>query len=193
MATNNFHFKNTKQVYAIEDIETDDWEVSEMYWEDKELAIKEDLEKLGFDVDLGTIWLDRDSRILGSKEVWNKKGKRLEVNGYWGYKLKAVIRAGYYSGANLDWELVFMNYNGTEMETFDCTDILEDLDYLFGEYWLGGNKEKREKFAKMIEKEIKRKLDKDIKELEKVYKQHSIVLNHKGSFSNGEAIYEIAK
>ena len=89
MATNNFYKKNASYFYVI-DNEEGNFDI----WEFIEDDILNDLAKLGFeDIRNENRWDEKDSKIIAEKRFYEDD---IEV------KLYVIIRAGYYSGANLD-------------------------------------------------------------------------------------------
>jgi len=177
MATPNFSNKNASLVYAIEIQNDEDFDIIE---ED----LKNELQKIGFEVDIKEEW-DNDrnygGKILGKKQIWVDYKKDYSYS----YILKAIMRSGYYSGVNLDWELTFMEVNGCVRDELDWKDIKDDCEWLEIKI--------TDTIAKKMEEKIRNKVEKDIKKLEKLYVNISTPLNHIGTFSNGEAVYRKAK
>jgi len=174
MSTPNFHNENGKYVYAIDDDgENTDWDLIEE-------MIEEELRTKGFEIQKDK-WLgDRNynGKILGEKIVWDKK----EI---YSYCLKAIIRSGYYSGANLDWELDWIDVYNNEYDEINIADILISADFI--------ETPLTEKQAEAIEQKLRASADEDIEKLEKLYSKLSTPLVCRGIFSNGEAVYEKAK
>ena len=177
--TNNFYTKNVRFTYAIENPSDDNED--DFYWEYIENNIKEQLKKIGFIEADSDTWVKgtTDTKVLAEKIYWDSTGAIA-------YHLQATIRSGYYTGANLDYELTFEDCDGYKSDTLDSNDIEETLDY--------DEPDKRHtRDAKRIEKEIRKHLNKDIDAMERIFWTNSTPLTHQGTFSNGEAVYRPAK
>lgn len=161
MATSNFYKKNAKLYYAIEDEADVDF-------------IKFKLSEMGYK----TIDEFRNNvRFIAEKEVG--------CDMVWGV-IKVIVRAGYYDGANIDWEAYYMDYEGKEFGLNDFKDGY--YDYLL-EY---DEKELAKKLNKE-QKETKKILKKEINLLEKTLKRITTPLKLSYVFSNGETFYERVK
>jgi hypothetical protein len=171
MATNNFYKKNASYFYVI-DNEEGNFDI----WEFIEDDILNDLAKLGYeDIRNENKWDERDSKIIAEKRFYEDD---IEV------KLYVIIRAGYYSGANLDWDFEIIDNEGNEIK---CGDYYENDFYDYIE----DRKEKNE--MKKQQKRIVKKLHKEIDKLEKMFAKITTPYIKIGQFSNGEAIYQKTK
>jgi len=171
MATNNFYKKNASNFYVIESDEGD-FEI----WELIEYEILYDLAELGYeDIRNENKWDERDSKIIAEKRFYEQD---IEV------RLYVIERAGYYSGANLDWDFEIIDNEGNEIK---CGDYYEDDFYDYIE----DTKERNE--MKKQQKKIVKKLHKEIDKLEKLFANITTSYIKIGQFSNGEAVYEKIK
>jgi len=148
MSTPNFYNKNASKVFANECEEDIDYD-------DLKLNLQSELE--GDDID------DYDNE----RSYPGAKIKRIEKDfGKWNVIIEAVVRSGYYSGVNLDWEATV-----EEVEDW-CNELNYDHE--------------------AIPRYIRDFIDRKIRKIEKVFKDNSTPLICRGVFSNGEAIYEKA-
>lgn len=181
MGTSNFHNKNASRVFAIE-IE-DDFD-----YEDAKSNIQYAL--LAFNNVKGISVRTSDDRANSElrsfpavkiAELWarysiNDIEFTLEVN--------AVVRSGYYAGANFDWETRFYSDEswdgGLEDGFYDIRDIQNN--YFFktkGSYV----------YANAVNQWLKRDLKRMIDIIEGVYSDFTTPLAVAARFSNGETIY----
>jgi hypothetical protein len=141
MATSNFYNKNASKIFAIED---------ENYSYKKKL-----LKEL----------LKNDKNFFEQEKFDNKRNFEGQILGEFklnlescSLKISLVIRSGYYSGANLDFEIAIVDFQGDECSNF------EELAHFLERENL--------KFKKQIAQ--LKKFQKDtIKKLEKIYSQVS--------------------
>ena len=176
--TSNFYVKNATFIYAIEPPTPEE---DEFFWDWLEMDLKEQLRKIGFkpETDEKESWVDDHTKILATKTFWDKTGT-------YSYQIQAVIRSGYYRGANLDYELIFKDCEGVEDEGLSWECIKETLD-------CEESDKPHTRQARRIEKELDTALNKDLNQLERIYWDNSIPLIHVSTFSNGEAVYKPAK
>lgn len=154
MATANFHNKNASKVFAIQS-EMDEWGLVEE-------GIIETFKDKGWQEPYKEEW-DGDRNFEGKALVF----KEIEV-GIWILKFRVFLRAGYYDGANLDWDLwltkdSLKDYQEGELEYMEVPNYVQD------------------------------KIDSSIKKIEKTFEKISTPLDVVAQFSNGETIYEKAK
>jgi hypothetical protein len=193
MGASNFYNRNAKNVYAVlmdyEDVVFDEdgneTEETQMVcceeWDYKDLTdyVKElmDEQTLFKAVERVEFYNNRNYEATGIKSlVAYKTFGNVEVE----VLLTAVIRSGYYEGANLDWELNYYAGSGYD-------DIL-DLTYEFeSQYENQGmakiQKRNAEKWATKIGEQM-------VEELERIFTQVSKPLEVVARFSNGETIYK---
>ena len=148
MSTPNFCKKNAKNYYAVE-IETD-FDYDDLVY-NLQAIFKDKTEK----------W-DNNNRSYEGKIV-SRINKTI---GKWDLCFDIIIRNGYYSGVNLDWDLTI-------------TDKTDYTEYYFNDY-----------DYKDLPRYIHDKIDKQIDKIEKVFSDLSTPLICAGIFSNGEAIYQ---
>lgn len=92
----------------------------------------------------------------------------------------AIIRSGYYEGANLDWQIkIFVD--GNERESLDY----DDLEYYMPNCNTGMAKIQVRNAQAWVDKNSEILID----ELEEIYEQHSTPFGVYASFSNGETWY----
>jgi hypothetical protein len=190
MATNNFHNVNANRIFAVlmgyEDSETNEFiEPSDYEYDDLISNLKSELkEKFGYVYNNETVDFLRSfsgSVIGGVSEEKTYMGVEVRV------KLIAVIRSGYYQGANLDYEIEY-SADGYENDEFDG--VIDEWVYQANKYNNNGlvqaNRSKVENWLENTKNEM-------IEKLEKIYSEYSDVkLVKVGQFSNGEAVYEKA-
>lgn len=125
------------------------------------------------------------------------------------FDIFAIVNYGYYSDANLDYDLKFYVFDESGeydyLPSFD--DVLGDFKYNFSnfdeeryEYVLDRETIKRffgtssvEKIINNSLKELENKLDKEIELLEKIYFNNTVVYDLEGVFSNGEGVFKKIK
>ena len=193
MGTNNFARMNASKVYAVcmdyEDMVFDDegneTEETEMRSCDKEdfESVVDYVEELMQDhrelyVSGGDDEPDRNYRGTAIAQFRKRKDfGDVEVQ----VILTAMIYSAYYEGANLDWKVGYST-DGDE-------NSLEDLEFYHSEMNAGLKKIQQKNAEKWAEKTTTEMVEK----LEAIFDKVSTPLNYLGSFSNGEAIYELAK
>jgi hypothetical protein len=158
MSTSNFANKNASKVFAVE--LADEWSYDDLK---DNLRHELDLTEDNFNE-------TNENRSYPSQSVGYIEKF---FNGF-SVRLYVIIRSGYSSGVNLDWETQFRGY-------YDYYDDFED----FKDFEVG-----------KIDSEIIDTLEGSeiqlVTETEKVFELYSTPLNCVGVFSNGEAIYEKA-
>jgi hypothetical protein len=198
MATNNFYNKNASAIFAVlmnyeqpilddDGNETDDTEhVSPESWEYDDLILElqsamqtkfgRDYVKGGQD--------DRDRNFYGTAI-----GRYLLDKTYMGVtieiELTAMIRSGYYEGANLDWDIT-LHVDGYSHD--DVPDALAEWEYQAEKEYNAGLVKANLRHVKLwTEKTCEAMRD----SLEEIFAEYSDVkLRKVGQFSNGEAVYE---
>lgn len=99
-------------------------------------------------------------------------------------QLVAILRSGYYEGANLDWELTYFA-DGYENDE----EIVEEWEYQAAkEHSVGLVKMNRSR----VEAWVETNRDRLVSDVETIFEEMSTPLRLVGRFSNGEAIYESA-
>lgn len=193
MGASNFYNRNAKNVYAVlmdyEDVVFDEdgneteetqmvacesWDYDNLVDYVTELM---DEQKVFNSVDRVEFYNNRNYEATGIKSLVSYKSfGDVEVE----VLLTAVVRSGYYEGANLDWEINYYAGSGYD-------DIL-DLTYEFeSQYENQGmakiQKRNAEKWATKVGEQM-------IEELERIFTQVSKPLEVVARFSNGETIYK---
>lgn len=98
-------------------------------------------------------------------------------------RVQAMIRSGYYEGANLDYNDVEVYANGNEI---DADDVAKDVvDYVTSDMSAGKLKQNANYIAKWVENSK----DKITSDLERVFTKISMPLTVVARFSNGETMY----
>lgn len=166
MATRNFYNKNASKIFAV-NIEED------FDYQDLQENLQSALQQLGF---FATDESDNERNFCG-KYIAKKRLEFENQNQIVYLEIKAVIRSGYYSGVNLDYEFKIVgdcinNYNND----FEI-DEKSDLNYEVARGF------------KTLFKQAKKALAKEVKVLEKVFAENSELLTVAARFSNGETIY----
>jgi len=177
MATGNFYKKNATHYYAFE-VE-DDFEY-ELFWD--ELMMK--LEKLNYE--------EWDGGVENGKIVARKVK---EINDWLTLVLEVVVRNGYYSGINLDWEarVEFADGSINKLEDFNDEAIIEFGGWLKNGAWASKRDKQFGRYlirnaGKLYEGAYK-KIEKEIDKLEAVFAKLTTPLERVATFSNGETIY----
>jgi hypothetical protein len=192
MATSNFYKKSADYYYAITDEADEKWEL-------KIDMLKTDLVNAGYNLEDEDKWEDRYSRIIAKKTIWDKTG-------FIGFEITAIVRAGYYTGANFDFDYKIINYNGSELDERHLeTEIRETIEYEYnyGDCfdWRVDYKKIKEDFGCGIKKLtnttykwLDKTKDKEIKNILDIFRQNSDAVLYKvATFSNGETIYAEVK
>ena len=166
MGTNNFLNKNASKIFACE-------LQDEFSYEDLKEFLTEDIAavfNIEFDIE--------QSQDNESAAAYYYSGTYLgDINHHYRdctLRLKPIIRAGYYDGCNLDYDIEFMS-GQDYCESMD--DLKIDLEYIG-------------KPTKAIINNFKKQLPLMIKKLEEVFATNSTPLDKIGGFSDGTAIYK---
>ncbi len=174
MATSNFHNVNASAIFAVQ-LEND------FDYEDLVDNLKSELNNDSDYVDYGKADHNElrsfPSRTLGSIRKYHQyKDFYVEVC------VTPVIRSGYYSGVNLDWNVDYL-INGDV--SYDSPDFyIDDIAYC-------GNlpKSKATQYAKLAEKKAEKLKNQIVEKLESLYNDYSEKYGVTAVFSNGETIY----
>ena len=174
MATSNFHNENASAIFAVE-LE------HEFDYDDLVDNLKSELNNDPDYVDYGKT--DKHelrsfpSRTLGSIRKYHQyKDFYVEVC------VTPVIRSGYYSGVNLDWNVAYL-INGDA--SYDSPDFyIDDIAH-----YANLSKSAAIKYAKLAEKKAEKLKNEIVEELEAIYTNYSDRYGVTAVFSNGETIY----
>ncbi len=174
MSTSNFHNVNASAIFAV--LLENDFD-----YEDLVDNLKSELKDNSDYVDYGKTDHNElrsfPSRTLGSIRRYHQyKDFYVEVC------VTPVIRSGYYSGVNLDWNVDYL-INGDV--SYDSPDFcIDDIAHY-------GNlpKSKATIYAKLAEKRAEKVKDYIVEKLETIYSNYSDKLGVTAVFSNGETIY----
>jgi hypothetical protein len=174
MATSNFHTVNATHIFACS---------LENEWDYEDLVdnLKSELSNDSDYVDYGKTDHNElrsfPSRTLGSIRKYHQyKDFYVEVC------VTPVIRSGYYSGVNLDWNVDYL-INGDA--SYDSPDFyIDDIAHY-------GNlpKSKATQYAKLAEKKAEKLKNQIVEKLESLYNNYSEKYGVTAVFSNGETIY----
>ena len=173
MATSNFHNVNSSDIFAVElENEFDYDDLIENLKSEFNNQCKSWYEGNGNDPHESRSY---PSKVLGSiAESIQYKEFGIEC------KLSVIVRSGYYSGCNLDWNMEY-SLGGDAFE-------LDDLAYNL-RYQLDFSKSKSEKYALMASKKMT-KIENSMVELtERIYGMYTDKIGVVARFSNGETIY----
>lgn len=193
MGASNFYNRNAKNVYAVlmdyEDVvfdedgneteetqmvQCEEWDYNDLIDYVNELM---DEQKLFRVVDRVEFYNNRNYEATAIKSlVAYKSFGEVEVE----ILLTAVVRSGYYEGANLDWDLNYYAGSGYD-------DIL-NLSYEFESQYKNQGMAKIQ--CRNAEKWAKEEGEKMVEELERIFTQVSKPLEVVARFSNGETIYK---
>lgn len=162
MGTNNFLNKNASNIFACE-------LQDEFSYEDLKEILTEEIDAV-FNIEFDKEQSQDDERNFPGVYLGDINHDYRDCT----LRLKPIIRAGYYDGCNLDYDIEFM----CGQDYCDSlNDLKIDLEY-FG------------KPTKAIINNFKKQLPLMIKKLEKVFATNSTPLNKIGGFSDGTAIYK---
>jgi hypothetical protein len=166
MGTSNFYNKNSSKIYACQ-IEED------FDYQDLVENLQFELQAQAFD---SINEFDNERNFCG-QYIATKKIEFTNYDQSIYLTIKTVIRNGYYSGVNLDYDFEIVgeainNYNND----FEINEK-DDLDYQVVRGF------------KTLFKKAKKTLEKEILKLEKIFGQNSQALKVGARFSNGETIY----
>jgi len=174
MATSNFHNVNASAIFAVQ-LEND------FDYEDLVDNLKSELNNNSDYVDYGKADHNElrsfPSRTLGSIRKYHQyKDFYVEVC------VTPVIRSGYYSGVNLDWNVDYLINGDVSYDSLDF--YIDDIAYC-------GNlpKSKATTYAKLAEKKAEKLKNEIVEKLESIYSDYSMKLGVTARFSNGETIY----
>jgi hypothetical protein len=174
MATSNFHNENASAIFAVP-LE------NEFDYEDLVCNLESELSNNPDYVDYGKT--DKHelrsfpSRTLGSiRKYAQYKDFYVEVC------VTPVIRSGYYSGVNLDWNVDYLINGDASYDTPDF--YIDDIAH-----YSNLPKSKATKYAKLAEKKAEKIKNEIVEKLESIYNNYSDRYGVTAVFSNGETIY----
>lgn len=193
MGASNFYNRNAKNVYAVlmdyEDVvfdedgneteetqmvQCEEWDYNDLKDYVTELMDEQTLFKA---VDRVEFYNNRNYEATGIKSlVAYKTFGDVEVE----VLLTAVVRSGYYEGANLDWEINYYAGSGYD----DCIDFLYDFERAYDNNGMAKIQ------CKNAEKWATKEGERMVEELERIFTQVSKPLEVVARFSNGETIYK---
>ena len=178
MSTANFHNVNASRIYMVRCEDEFDYDFT------KENVLHE-LKRKGWYAYTPS---SRNGLRSYPGTIFARKGTEIHIGeSYTSVDICAIIRAGYYADANLDW-VIEINGESYDYGEFTLEDAKEHLQDYYP-YYSGG-------FSKMQAKNLLRKIreavDELTAELESVYESWSEPLVCVGMFGNGEAIYKSA-
>jgi hypothetical protein len=173
MSANNYHNVNTSKVYSFN--AGDDYACDDM-----ESNIQNELELLHqAGVEDPDELRSYPSRVLGyleEYEAFRVKWDDVELV----MRIFPVIRAGYYDGGNLDWFIQAEDVFGHD---------ISDIEYILPS---GITSDERDRAMAEIGAWVSSTKTKLITKVERVYNIYTNALKHIGTFSNGEAIYQLS-
>jgi hypothetical protein len=176
MATSNFLNRNASNVFAVE-IEND------FDYDDIKENLKYHFLSENFKYDFTEINKWNNDRnfsgfIIGAVQDSVNIQELFDID----VNINVIIRSGYYSGVNLDWELDICTY----YENLDSVDDIT-LELLQEDY---PDENITEDIVQKTIDSIQEKINELTEEIENVFKQYSTPLNVYATFSNGETIYQ---
>ena len=182
MGTANFYSRNASRVFAF--TTEDEWE-----WNDMKENIASEIEAISKKMNLSYRDGGEDNHSLRSfpsesicslGDCKDYKGFSVEVI------VSCIIRSGYYSGGNLDWDIQFyLNGNEAGDTLPEVTDLKEDI-----EYYRGCTPGKAAQLSTYACNWMEKTQERLVSSIEEVYKQFTEPLQVAASFSNGETIYK---
>ena len=181
MSTSNFYTKNIDSIYAVE--LNNEFEYDILIEDIREKLITN--EEYNFSHEDGS---DYDRNYEGN--IFANGGVSfnfcdVSVN----ISIDTIIRAGYYTGANFDYD-VTVTIEDEEIDWFDYYGSIENVC----SYWIEQYNNKG--LAELHKTNLVYKIENTVTELidfvESVYKQYSTELAIQERFSNGETIYTVA-
>ena len=206
MATNNFYTKNASDFYIFNDTYTDENGV-ECYRNENDFEyIKDDIRTSGEINDEFPIPLDNWCKELDGFALCESYEKHNSFGNGNAWLIDAytystiAIRGGYYSGANLDYQVHIMSSEGDELLLSDFNDVDElvtafmDILYDIIRYrgyeckWnIGTFKMHKNNIHKWLTKVVENEVNKCEKFCKDQCEHQYVVV---GRFSNGECVYE---
>ena len=178
--TGNFYKTNATHYFAIG--EGDDGD--EAHYEDSKANILSELKGKGYVEAPERQQLQQDNRSFPGAALANKEVDKKFGDNTCTITLTAVIRSGYYQGANLDWEISY-NYGGESVEALDEDDVKNEFTYNAEDE----EKAKLEKEAEKAYKWMEAEASKLTTELEDIYEENTMALAVTARFSSGETHY----
>jgi hypothetical protein len=174
MATSNFHNVNASAIFAVQ-LE-DEWAYDDLV-ENLKSQLNNDPNYVDYGKSDPNELRSFPSRSLGSIRKYHQyKDFYVEVC------VTPVIRSGYYSGCNLDWNVDYL-INGDA--SYDSPDFYIDDIAHYGNL----SKSAATKYAKLAEKKAEKIKNEIVDELESLYNNYSDRYGVTAVFSNGETIY----
>lgn len=174
MSAPNFYNANASNIFMVSC--EDDFS-----YQDTKDNVSYELEELGWD---SVRKYDGERNYPGC--VFSEKTKKASIGKFWvDVTVRAIIRSGYFSDANLDWDI---EIDGTEYD-LECYNETEALEQLESSYEYSENPGFCKMQAKNLVKNVEKAVSELTEELESVYEKYSERLLCLGIFSNGEAIY----
>lgn len=177
MSTPNFANKNASRVFAFEVEDEFDYEdavsnvACALEYSKEDIVFEEENKSDGDRSYPGRVF----GEVQGKGKYYEKLDLQVDVS------LDVVVRSGYYSGGNFDYNFK-IDLNG------DVVDDVEDIDL---QYEANGLKQARQ-YEKYVKAYVEKELSRLQEVVEKVYEQFTTPLKCLGVASNGEAFYERA-
>ncbi|MBM5783053.1 MAG: hypothetical protein FJ368_06525 [Pelagibacterales bacterium] len=167
MASPNFYNKNTTNIFAVA-IE------NEFHYEDLKENLQNFFKRIGFHC----IDESDNRRVFFGQYVAEKRVDFHNKEQSISLHMKPIIRCGYYSGVNLDFDFII---SGQCDFTFFNDFVIEDYEDL-ATY-------KPARGFKTLLKKAKQALAQEVKAIEQIFANNSEALRVSAKFSNGETIY----
>mgnify|MGYP003149098589 FL=1 len=174
MSAINYHNENASKVYSFS--ANDEWAFDDM---ESNIAVSlELLHEAGVqDPDELRSYPSRVLGYLEEYEAFRVQWDDIELT----VRIFPVIRSGYYGGGNLDWFFEIEDVLGND---------IRNLSHILPANITSDEKDRaKDEIYAWIE-EAKSRL---ISKVEEVYNIYTTALNHIGTFSNGEAIYQLVE
>jgi len=192
MGTSNFYNKNANRVYACLMAEQDEesggiiypeiWEIDEFKENLRDTIAERCKGNFNYEYEYGD---DGERNFYGQFIMTISKMIKFH-DWYIHPKVLIILRAGYYSGANLDYEVTFENDWNSDYE--DIKSCIKDA------FWNSElNEGLRAIHSAKLERKIESVLDELIEFVEKIFEDFTTPLRVVARSSNGATIYEEVK
>ena len=181
MGTGNFASGNSDRLFAAE-IE------DEMDYEDLVCNLRSELKAAAERNTFDTYEKDDSEEADSNRSYYGKviakitgKSKKYKRLGFFYLKFGIIVRSGYYSGVNLECEVVN-----------DCTGecIRHDEDIVLSDYYFDLTNKQLSMYNKFVNDWKEKEINLMVEQIDKILSENSTELNVVARFSNGEVMYE---
>ena len=184
MGTSNFARGNSSRLFAVEIQE--EWDYDDLK-DNLKYAFKAAKEKGMFDTEYYSNAFNEknNNRNFEGNVILmvTSKSKHYKTIGEFYIEVGIIIRNGYYSGVNLDWECEIVS----DSERYD-----HDEEIVIDDYNYDVSTKQAKQFSEYVNNWKEKEMTKIINDVEQILSEYSTELNVVATFSNGETIYEKA-